>query len=107
MRSMLMAHQPDSPLEEAGVSDPPMPHLTLEEDTLSLAASPTHFHEYGEDAEGSASQVSDPGSYSSGQSSRTETGDHSMRTVMRMALERQNLNVLQVEDIVVPQGTTG
>ncbi|CAJ1070687.1 LOW QUALITY PROTEIN: uncharacterized protein LOC114481864 [Xyrichtys novacula] len=93
-----MARQPDSPSEEAGVPDPPMPHITPEEDTISLAASATHFHDNGEDAEGSASQVSDPGSYFSGQSSRTETGDHSMRTVMRMALERQNLDVLQVEN---------
>lgn len=34
MKSMLMAREPDSPSGEAGVSDPPMPHLTLEEDTL-------------------------------------------------------------------------
>ncbi|CAJ1069780.1 LOW QUALITY PROTEIN: uncharacterized protein LOC114481864 [Xyrichtys novacula] len=95
---MLMARQPDSPSEKAGVPDPPMPHLTPEEDTLSLAASATHFHEYGEDAEGSASQLSDPGSYSSDQSSRTETGDHCMRTVMRMALEHQNLDVPKVEN---------
>lgn len=44
MRSMLMACQSDSPPEEAVVPDPPMPHLMQEEDTLSLAASATHFH---------------------------------------------------------------
>lgn len=34
IKSMLMAREPDSPSGEAGVSDPPMPHLTLEEDTF-------------------------------------------------------------------------
>ena len=48
MRSMLQAHQPGSPSEEARGPTPPMPLLVPEEDTLSLAASATHFHEYGD-----------------------------------------------------------
>ncbi|CAJ1061424.1 LOW QUALITY PROTEIN: uncharacterized protein LOC114481864 [Xyrichtys novacula] len=74
-----------------------MPLLVPEEDTLSLAASATHFHEYG-DRDGSerdgVSQVSDQGSHSSAQTLLPEE-DGSMRAIPRMALERLGLPIPQ------------
>ena len=96
MRAMLIARQPDAPSEEAEVPTPPMPCLTPEDDTLSLAASASHFREYDENEVGDdLSQASEPGSHSSAQGSLAETEDSSMRAILRMALERQQLAIPQ------------
>ena len=92
MKAMFMGRLPESPSEEA--STPSMPHLNPEEDTLSLAASATHFREY-EEEEGSTSRTSDQGSHSSDRSLLSESEDGSMRAILRMALERLNMSVPQ------------
>lgn len=90
MRAMFMGRQPEFWSEEA--STPSMPCLPLEpeHDTLSLAASATHFREYEEEQEGSISRTSD---HSSGLGSLPVSEDGSMRAIMRMALERLNMAV--------------
>ena len=95
MRSMLGARQPAVPLEE-GVCSPPMPELTPEDDALSLAASATCFHDREEDEAGDGdSLASELGSHSSAQGSIAETEDGSMNAVLRMALDRLQLEVPQ------------
>lgn len=98
MRSMLRDRQPDAPLVGALAPSPSMPVLVPEEDTLSLAASATHFHNYGEDSGDGGSPASERGSHSSAQSSGAETGDGSMRAIMRMALERLHMEVPQLAE---------
>ena len=94
MRAMLLARQPESPSEEARVPTPQMPHLAPEEDTLSLAASATHFREYEEVVGDTTSQASDQGSRSSALTSLSED-EGSMRAVLWTALEKLNLDIPQ------------
>ncbi|XP_074544637.1 uncharacterized protein LOC141804210 [Halichoeres trimaculatus] len=95
MRSLLAERQPDAPLVADVALSPPMPALLPEEDTLSLAASASHFCEYGAVPGGETSPPSEQGSRSSAQTSGSEMGDGSMRAVMRLALERLNTPVPQ------------
>ena len=106
MRALLIARQPEAPLEDAEAPTPPTPPMPLlvpedrpiaeaqdlDYDTLSLAASATQFR--GDDEEGEVdggSQASEPGSYSSTQTAQTGAECSSMRAVMHMALELQGL----------------
>ena len=100
MTALLMVHQPQDPTEEARVPAPEMPYLEREpqgreEDTLSLAASASHFREYEEGEVDTASQVSDQ--YSSAQTEASEADDETMRAILRMALEKLKLTIPEQE----------
>ena len=94
MTALLMVHQPQDPTEEARVPAPEMPYLEpqgREEDTLSLAASASHFREYEEGEVDTASQ------YSSAQTEASEADDETMRAILRTALEKLKLTIPEQE----------
>ena len=100
MTALLMAHQPEDPLEEARVPTHEMPLLEREprgreEDTLSLAASASHFHEYEEGEVDAASQLSDQDS--SVRTEQSEAEDESMRAILRTALDKLKLAIPEQE----------
>ena len=99
MTALLMA-QPQAPSEQARVPTPDMPRLEREpqgqeEDTLSLAASASHFQEYEEGELDGASMASDRDS--SAYTEQSETEDESMRAILRMALEKLKLDIPEQE----------
>ncbi|MEQ2182904.1 hypothetical protein GOODEAATRI_027060 [Goodea atripinnis] len=89
MKSLLHTCHSDASLPTAGLSSPPMPDLSVEEDVLSLAASAAQFRD---DEEAQSSQASETGSFSS-QSAVGEPRDGSMREVMCMALRQLQLEL--------------
>ncbi|MED6242228.1 hypothetical protein ATANTOWER_001854 [Ataeniobius toweri] len=89
MKSLLHTRHSDASLPTAGLSSPPMPDLSVEEDVLSLAASAAQFRE---DEEVQSSQASEIGSFSS-QSAVGEPRDGSMREVICMALRQLQLEL--------------
>ncbi|MED6256049.1 hypothetical protein ATANTOWER_018922 [Ataeniobius toweri] len=82
MKSLLQTCHSDASLPITGLSSPPMPDLSAEEDVLSLAASASQFRD---DDEAQSSQASGTGSFFS-QSAVDEPNDDSMWEVMCMAL---------------------
>ncbi|MED6234244.1 hypothetical protein ATANTOWER_025253 [Ataeniobius toweri] len=86
MKSLLHS---DASLPTAGLSSPPMPDLSVEEDVLSLAASASQFRD---EEEAQSSQASETGSFSL-QSAVGEPSDGSMREVMCMALRQLQLEL--------------
>ncbi|MEQ2202612.1 hypothetical protein XENOCAPTIV_008622 [Xenoophorus captivus] len=89
MKSLLQSRHSDASLPTAGLSSPPMPDLSVEEDVLSLAASASQFRD---EEEAQSSPASETGSFSS-QSAVGEPSDGSMREVMCMALRQLQLEL--------------
>lgn len=93
MRSLFQTHQSDAPSVATGMSlqTPSMPLLLPEDDVLSLAASATDFGM----EEDRHSHTSEPGSHSSVRSAQSmvEESDASMANVLRMAVDRLQLQV--------------
>ncbi|MEQ2170668.1 hypothetical protein GOODEAATRI_002672, partial [Goodea atripinnis] len=90
MKSLLQSCHSDASLPTAGLSSPPMPDLSVEEDVLSLAASASQFRD---EEEAQSSPASETGSFSS-QSAVGEPSDGSMREVKCMALRQLQLELL-------------
>ncbi|MEQ2302863.1 hypothetical protein AMECASPLE_011045 [Ameca splendens] len=84
MKSLLQMRHSDASLPTAGLSSPPMPDLSVEEDVLSLAASASQFRDK---EEAQSSQASETGSFSS-PSVVGEPSDSSIWEVMCMALRQ-------------------
>ncbi|MEQ2183845.1 hypothetical protein GOODEAATRI_002136, partial [Goodea atripinnis] len=82
IKSLLQTHHSNASLPTAGLSSPPMPDLSVEEDVLSLAASASQFRN---EEEVQSSQAS--------QSAVGEPSDGSMREVMCMALRQLQLEL--------------
>ncbi|MEQ2164596.1 hypothetical protein GOODEAATRI_008294, partial [Goodea atripinnis] len=89
MKSLLQTRHSDASLPTAGLSSPPMPDLSVEENVLSLAASASQFRD---EEEAQSSQASETGSFSS-QSAVGEPSDGFMREVMCMALRQLQLEL--------------
>ncbi|MEQ2275780.1 hypothetical protein XENORESO_008678 [Xenotaenia resolanae] len=89
MKSLLQSRHSDASLPTAGLSSPPMPDLSVEEDVLSLAASASKFRD---EEEAQSSPAFETGSFSS-QSAVGEPSDGSMREVMCMALRQLQLEL--------------
>ncbi|MED6237894.1 hypothetical protein ATANTOWER_029819 [Ataeniobius toweri] len=90
MKSLLQSCHSDASLPTAGLSSPPMPDLSVEEDALSRAASASQFRD---EEEAQSSPASETGSFSS-QSAVGEPSDGSMREVKCMALRQLQLELL-------------
>ncbi|MEQ2227161.1 hypothetical protein ILYODFUR_034946 [Ilyodon furcidens] len=95
MKSLLQTRQSDASLPAAGLSSPPMPYLSTEEDVLSLAVSASHLR----DEEARFSQASETGSFSS-QSAVSEPSNGSIREVMCIALRQLQVELLLGEATV-------
>ncbi|MEQ2167631.1 hypothetical protein GOODEAATRI_006045 [Goodea atripinnis] len=89
MKSLLQMRHSDASLPTAGLSSPPMPGLSVEEDVLSLAASASQFRD---EEEGQSSQASETGSFSS-QGAVGEPSDGSMREIMCIALRQLQMEL--------------
>ncbi|MEQ2161563.1 hypothetical protein GOODEAATRI_010763 [Goodea atripinnis] len=89
MKLLLQMRHSDSSLPTVGLSSPPIPDLSVEEDVLSLAASASQFRD---EEEAQSSQASGTGSFPS-QSAFGEPSDGSMREVMCMALRQLQLEL--------------
>ncbi|MED6256786.1 hypothetical protein ATANTOWER_023372 [Ataeniobius toweri] len=93
MKSLLQTRHSDASLPTAGLSSPPMPDLSVEDDVFSLAALASQFRD---EEEAQSSQASETGLFSS-QSAVGEPSDGSMREVMCMALRQLQLELPLVE----------
>ncbi|MEQ2228517.1 hypothetical protein ILYODFUR_009740 [Ilyodon furcidens] len=89
MKSLLQSRHSDASLPTAGLSSPPMPDLSVEEDVSSLAVSASKFRD---EEEAQSSPAFETGSFSS-QSAVGEPSDGSMREVMCMALRQLQLEL--------------
>ncbi|MEQ2182865.1 hypothetical protein GOODEAATRI_026665, partial [Goodea atripinnis] len=89
MKSLLQKCHSDASLLTAGLSSPPMPDLSVEEDVLSLATSASQFRD---EEEALSSPAAETGSFSL-QSAVGEPSDGSMREVMCMALRQLQLEL--------------